>query len=275
MTRRYSTMLLALAAGLAPLGCQTEGGSMVSRDEFSYVSTEFQPKTVRLLDIRTQEELWVSEVPVGEKLSLAFYRDQGDDVQRPDLMRWGLGEPRRGNPLSNVMAVPPAGSRLLTWEIRETPELPGSVAPTPLTPAYGSDLDPLLEPAPSIYEPVTPAEPQPAESDAAAAAAVPLVPLSGAAAGEAPAAEAVPDPEPEPVIDLFGDEPVTRTSPEPAVVPIPVTSGPAEPAVIVPFVTSGRPRLEPTPSAAPEIPAAEPPKVVYPFGARPSGYRGL
>lgn len=124
-------LLLTAAAGLT--GCAiapglTPGGPQRSIDEFTYVSTPWEPLTVTLLDRREDMPLWTVDVPIGSKVSIRFYenRDTSGTAMRPDLMRWEIfDESRRRARLSNAMAVPGAESRLLKVTLRDsTPEYP-------------------------------------------------------------------------------------------------------------------------------------------------------
>lgn len=115
-----AAVLAALAAG----GCQRylEGGSGITDDTHTYVSTSELPKTVTLKDTTSHEVLWTVEVPVGRKLVVRFYPDRfKDNLAAPDMMRWDLIDPERNSgELANAVAVPK--SRLLEWSLRESGE---------------------------------------------------------------------------------------------------------------------------------------------------------
>ena len=124
---------LLLGAGLGMGGCAivpglSPGGPQRSIDEFTYVSTPWEPLTVTLLDRRDDMPLWTVDVPIGSKVSIRFYenRETSGTAMRPDLMRWEIfDETKRSARLSNAMAVPGAESRLLKVTLRDsTPELP-------------------------------------------------------------------------------------------------------------------------------------------------------
>lgn len=119
----------ALAPGLKP------GGPQRSNDEFTYVSTPWEPLTVTLYDRREQMPLWTVDVPIGSKVSIRFYenRKSSGTAMRPDIMRWEIfDQSRRNARLSNAMAVPGAESRMLQVSLRdETPELPEELPPEP------------------------------------------------------------------------------------------------------------------------------------------------
>jgi hypothetical protein len=117
--------LLALPAVLG--GCWVEGGRGNSADAFTYVSTEYQPKTISLVDTRTGQTVWSYELPVGRQLNMQFFRGDSNtaaDFLNPDTMTWddvpaktyfGLARQR--------LAVPPATARRIDVALRPSPEL--------------------------------------------------------------------------------------------------------------------------------------------------------
>jgi hypothetical protein len=111
-----------LAAGVALPGCHSpRGGAMpASFGTHTYESRETSPKTVRLIDIRTDEEIFVMDIPVGKQLTLDFRAGMGDDpVYTPDLMRYQLFDiGTRFGRLRSSMTVPSAQVRRLELEIR-------------------------------------------------------------------------------------------------------------------------------------------------------------
>ncbi|MFK7883376.1 MAG: hypothetical protein AB8F26_04220 [Phycisphaerales bacterium] len=105
-----------LFAGLKP------GGAMRSADEFTYVSTPWEPLTVTLYDRRDDTPLWTVDVPIGSKVSVRFYADKetSGSVRMPDIMRWEIFDQSKSfSRLSNAMSVPGAESRLLRVSLRE------------------------------------------------------------------------------------------------------------------------------------------------------------
>lgn len=129
---------LGLAGGLAGCNRFVEGGAGVSYDTHTYVSTSEQPKTVSLIDTRTDEVMWTVEVPVGRKLVVRFVNNYYPQNRSfPDQMRWDLIDPDAVyGGLANEMPVPT--SRRLQMELRT----PGEFAPndrprTASTPAAG------------------------------------------------------------------------------------------------------------------------------------------
>jgi hypothetical protein len=131
---------VVVALGLSGCNRFIEGGAGVSYDTHTYVSTSEQPKTVSLIDTRTDEVMWTVEVPVGRKLVVRFvsnYYPQNRSF--PDQMRWDLIDPDAVyGGLANEMPVPT--SRRLQMELRT----PGEFAPndrprTAATPAGGAN----------------------------------------------------------------------------------------------------------------------------------------
>ena len=128
--------LLGTMAGMG--GCSLfpglkTGGAQRSNDEYTYVSTPWEPLTVTLFDRREDMPLWTVDVPVGSKVSIRFYanRETSGAVTRPDIMRWEIfDEDRNRARLSNAMAVPGAESRLLQVSLRdEVPAMPDEPLP--------------------------------------------------------------------------------------------------------------------------------------------------
>lgn len=123
---RLAAGVLALGAVLVMSGCLftglKPGGSMRSGDEFTYVSTPWEPLTVTLYDRRDNTPLWTVDVPVGSKVSVRFYADKetSGSVRMPDIMRWDIYDDSKSyRRLSNAMSVPGPESRLLKVALRE------------------------------------------------------------------------------------------------------------------------------------------------------------
>lgn len=119
-----ATLPLLALAGCQAFATQKQGGRMASLDQHTYVSEAFLPKTVRLVDVRTQEELWSVDVPVDRKLVVRFYTDKSkDNPEMPDIMRWEITSGDNwGTLLDNQMPVPAKDARRLEWELRTGPE---------------------------------------------------------------------------------------------------------------------------------------------------------
>lgn len=126
-----TTVSLACSLGLAGVllaGCHSPGGAGYTGASQTYISSIWAPKTVTVLDTRTNEPVFQMEVPVGQQLSIQFIAEDGDDpVYTPDRMRYQLWEAgtRFGN-LESSMTVPPANARRVVVDVRQGPEYPPS-----------------------------------------------------------------------------------------------------------------------------------------------------
>lgn len=107
-----------------------EGGSGASIDEFTYVSYPHTPKTITIVDTRTEEVVFAMDIPVGQQLVINF-----DDPERragefmSGEMKWGLmSAGSRFGGLRNRINVPPASARRIDMVIRPSPEV--AVEPT-------------------------------------------------------------------------------------------------------------------------------------------------
>ncbi len=133
-----------LAAATLAGGCSNmmwyPGGPLASRDKYTFESTAWYPQTVSLVDTRTDQVVWTTDVPVDQQLVMRF--DEGDgDANRitPDKMfydTWPKGK-RTGTPRRSFN-VPPADARRIDVLQRPVPELPPDMkpaeAPTPRLP---------------------------------------------------------------------------------------------------------------------------------------------
>ncbi len=127
---RTAFVILAAASTLTHRGgCWNPGGLMGSYDRFTYVSTEWQPQTVTIVDTRTQQAIWSQEVPVGQKLVMQFrdsdeYNDKtAPDPAYPDALEWDLWprDKEFGTP-TRVSWVPKALVRRVDLRVRPAPE---------------------------------------------------------------------------------------------------------------------------------------------------------
>lgn len=121
-TKRVIGVALALLTLGSLSGCLTPGGAMRSADEFTYVSTPWEPLSITLYDRRDSTPLWTVDVPIGSKVSVRFYpdKDTSGSVRMPDIMRWEIFDEEKSlRRLTNAMAVPGAGSRLLKVSLRD------------------------------------------------------------------------------------------------------------------------------------------------------------
>ncbi len=117
-------LLPLLAGGCQQLNTQKPGGRAASLDQHTYTSTAYSPKTVRLVDTRSLEELWSVDVPVGQMVVIRFFEGKSEgNLHNPDVMRWEIIPALRGSTLlDNEMPVPAAWARRIEWELRKGPE---------------------------------------------------------------------------------------------------------------------------------------------------------
>ena len=124
MTARQATLSLMAVMTLA--GCYTpEGGwAPYTGGASTYISTEFRPCTVTVVDARTDEPFFTIEVPPGKQLTLDFKRGRGDDpILTPDLMRYRVFPIGTiGGSLTNALSVPDAASCRVDVDFRPGPE---------------------------------------------------------------------------------------------------------------------------------------------------------
>lgn len=118
MLRIAGTVALTtvLACAALPLsGCHSPRGGMFpnSGGSMTYVSTETRQMSISVVDLRTDEEVFVMQIPPGRQLTMDFRGGGGDDpVLTPDLMRWELFEAgQQTGRLKNALTVPNAASR--------------------------------------------------------------------------------------------------------------------------------------------------------------------
>jgi hypothetical protein len=140
---------VALCAGGCSLMEMRPSGKMRSLDEFTYVSTPYQPITITLIDTRDNQEFWSTDVPIGKKLTIRFYKNKGEgSAYAPDIMRWSIYDQKtHSTRLRNQITVPPADSRRIDYTLREGPEypqeiemartIPESPASSPVAPVSG------------------------------------------------------------------------------------------------------------------------------------------
>lgn len=127
-------VMIALTAGglLATAGCgfKSHGPWWSGNARLTYDSTSIAPKTVSLIDTRTDETIWSVDVPINWKLVVRFNENENPNDLMSDVMEWGVMpiSQRRGS-LDNSMPVPGRVSRRIDMAIRSTPGLTGS-APT-------------------------------------------------------------------------------------------------------------------------------------------------
>ncbi len=138
--------VIASAAALSGVGglggCHTPGGIAYSADRYTYVSTEWQPYTISLVDTTTGETVWTVDVPVGKQLFMAFRTGSGPNEFRPDMLDWQIEEAGRlfGTP-RNQIPSPGRNTRRVEVELRPVPERPTNVPPPPLNAQGSANVD--------------------------------------------------------------------------------------------------------------------------------------
>lgn len=138
-TPRTSRLSIAalLLSGLALPGCYYagwhEGGDHAANDKHVYLSTEWQPKSVELIDLRSGETIASWDVPVGKQLCIDFAETlNNDDPLYPSIMKWEIMKAgRTGGALRNSMPVPASTARRLDISLRAVPEYAPDVVEAP------------------------------------------------------------------------------------------------------------------------------------------------
>lgn len=161
-----SAALLTAAAGLlsACANGTTEGGWLGSYDNYTYVSTSWQPKTITLYDTRTGESLWSVDIPVGKQLNLGFRKGTGPNEYKPDEMVWEIKMSGRVlGARDNRVPVPPHTARRLEMTLRAAPEMPradmpGSPYAEGAAPRGPEDKSTKVDPRTTLVPPVVPVE---------------------------------------------------------------------------------------------------------------------
>ena len=125
-TRSHALLAALTASCLALPGCYREGGNLWSDDTHVYVSTSWQPKTIAIVDTRTEEVVWSIDVPVDQQLVISFDDGGGKGQTTPDLMEFGVMD--AGNwsgGLGQSVSVPDFDNRRIDMSLRAAPEMPG------------------------------------------------------------------------------------------------------------------------------------------------------
>lgn len=135
--RALCTLLAAGALSAASCGPTAvyrpyfdEGGSGASIDEFTFVSDSHAPKTITIVDTRTDEAVFAMDIPVGQQLVINFDdKSARRDEYMSGQMRWAvMPAGNRFGTLRNRVDVPPAHSRRIDMTLRDGPEV--ATAPT-------------------------------------------------------------------------------------------------------------------------------------------------
>lgn len=136
MSRRHiiaAALGLSLAGLTGLAGCVPgyyPGGSLASRDLYTYESTPDAPTNITVIDWTTGEQLLQVEVPVGQQLVVRFFENHNKkNTERPDLMRWKLMKAGTTfGELDNSMPVPDYGHRRVDVSLRKN----ATAVPKPL-----------------------------------------------------------------------------------------------------------------------------------------------
>lgn len=140
---------LLLTAGLLG-GCHGPGGGLLGYTGATqtYESSEARPKSVNVVDTRTNEVVFEMDIPVGKQLTLDFITDAGPDpVHRPDLMRWAMfDKDTRYGRLTAAIPVPNDSTRRVDVFLREPWELAPAPPERPLRREDVLNLPPYWQP---------------------------------------------------------------------------------------------------------------------------------
>lgn len=116
-------IVAAVAGGLG--GCHRQGGPGFSTNTFTYISTEWRPYTISVVDTASGETVWSVDVPVGKQLAMGFRKGNGPNSYRPDMLDWGLEEAGRWfGTRGNQVPVPGPDARRVEVTLRAVPERP-------------------------------------------------------------------------------------------------------------------------------------------------------
>lgn len=113
-----------VAVGVGAMGgCYFEGGPLWSADQMTLESKPYEPKTISVIDTRTETTIWTLDLPVGQQVVISFAEGRGPNENLPDLMVWGVMEAGRTfGRRENRIAAPAKEARRVEWELRPVPE---------------------------------------------------------------------------------------------------------------------------------------------------------
>ena len=122
----FLTVALGTVSCLGLGSCYTSSGGVMPKTlgPQTYVSSATMHKTVRMVDVRNDQEFFVCDIPPGQQLVIQFDEGEGDDpVLRPDRMRYEvMPNDRTTGKLRNAMSVPDGPSRIIHLTVNQTPE---------------------------------------------------------------------------------------------------------------------------------------------------------
>ncbi len=127
-----TTLSLAALSFGALSGCYTpQGPGYSGLAPETYISTSLSPKTVSLVDKRTDETVWSVDVPVGKQVVIIFREGQNEGAFMPDTLLWEVMDAgKKFGKLDNEIPSPPRSSRRVDMALRPAPELPANATMT-------------------------------------------------------------------------------------------------------------------------------------------------
>lgn len=147
-TRRSTAVTTVLAACALALGaCSLDkiGGNTWSTDSYTYRSEPYAPKTIEVIDVRTDEVVWAIDIPVGWQLDMKFSDDNiNSDGIGSSTMKWKLYPHQvKGKDSSGDFIAPPRYARRVDLVLREAPEAPTSETTDPSVAKVPAEEDTL------------------------------------------------------------------------------------------------------------------------------------
>jgi|GEM_PF-6896672 len=123
-SRSFFSALVVAGIGLAMTGC--------TQDQHKFRSSQYEPKTVRIIETSTEDVLWAMDIPVGHDLLLSFI-DEGTDHSvfhpyaegNPDYAEYKLKiwENGRSNDVVEEGRIELTGNHVtMEFDIRPAPE---------------------------------------------------------------------------------------------------------------------------------------------------------
>ncbi len=256
-------VLAASMAGLCVAGAAVSGGCHregpwpgASLDQYTYVSRSWEPKTITLVDTRTNEPVWSVDIPVGQQLVVGFSEGTGPNEYKPDEVVWELmAAGKRFGTRNNRQACPPSYARRIDMSIRPTPESVWSDVPG--SPYYRPEPRPVRRVGGRVVEPVEDESAMPAPGEGDVPGRRELAP------DQVPPDLRPEEMEPEPTAfpeEAPGEEtPEELSEPQPAEEQAPIEIPEPEPAPARPAPT-GQPDYEEVPPSGDPEPAQEEPE---------------
>ena len=126
MSIRTICLALGLTTTALLTGCHRPHGAVLSYTggSYTYYSYETLPKSIRIVDQRTNETVFAMDIPVGKQLTIKFQEGEGDDpVYTPDVMHYEVMDMgTTTGKLRSMMSVPSAASRKIEVDLRQGPE---------------------------------------------------------------------------------------------------------------------------------------------------------